>query len=73
LGHNFSHIEFVTYMTIYPDTGAINDYIKLMKKNILAAQSRLWITGKQTKHIDDSVLDSNIMIFDDFKELLENL
>ncbi|GEP52010.1 MerR family transcriptional regulator [Flavobacterium noncentrifugens] len=72
LGQNFRLIEFVTYMTIYPDTGAINDYIKLMKKNILSDHSRIWITGKQTKHIDDSVMDSNIRIFDDFKDLLEH-
>lgn len=72
LGQHFGHIEFVTYMTIYPDTGAINDYIKLMNKTILNGNARLWITGKQADNIDQNTMPSTVKVFDHFESLLEN-
>lgn len=73
LEQHFSRIEFVTYMTIYPDNSAINDYIKLMNKTILSDNSRFWITGKQMHHVDDKLLSSKIITFEHLDELIENL
>jgi len=73
LRQNFDNIDFVTYMTIYPDVGAVNDYVKLMDKNILEGQFRLWITGKQTAHIAENLLSDRIRTFQDTEDLIDAL
>jgi len=73
LRKNFNAITYISYLTVKPEAETVNEYIKLMNKNIMAENSQLWLAGQQTKNISQDILDPRNRIFDSVSELISQL
>ncbi len=70
----FENICYLTYTTVEPDKDNINNYIKEFNDRILSiSHSELWIAGRLTEHIDNSILNSSIKIFRTTPEVLTEI
>lgn len=71
----FDNITFISYMTVAPEMKAVNSYIEEIKQEVLNDDStRLLLFGRNTQFINQSLLGTNITIFEtigDFTEQLE--
>jgi MerR family transcriptional regulator, light-induced transcriptional regulator len=66
----FDNIIFVSYLTVQPTKDEINDYIELLRKEILQKNgNELWLIGKMTEYLDPKTLDSKIKIFHSIAEM----
>ncbi len=67
----FKNICFITYTTIEPEKGKINEYIQEFNDEILSkTNSQLWIAGRLTSYIDKSKINSQIKVFSTPLEVL---
>src|SRR6218665_3191350 len=73
LRKNFNAITYISYLTVKPEAETVNEYIKLMNKNIMAENSQLWLAAHQTKNISQDILDPRNRIFDSVSELISQL
>jgi DNA-binding transcriptional MerR regulator len=73
LHKHFDNIVFVTYLTVQPSNNHIDEYLQMLSAQILAADSKLWILGRQTRYIDRDNLTPKISIFDTIQELVQQL
>jgi MerR family transcriptional regulator, light-induced transcriptional regulator len=66
----FDNITFVSYLTVQPTKDEVNDYVEILKKEILQKETNeLWLIGKMTEHLDPAILDENIKIFHSIAEM----
>lgn len=66
----FDNITFVSYLTVQPSKDDVNEYVELLKKEILQKENNeLWLIGKMTEYIDPLILDSKIKIFHSIAEM----
>ncbi|WP_317129564.1 MerR family transcriptional regulator [Flavobacterium zepuense] len=70
----FDNITFVTYMTVEPTAEHVNDYIEELKEGVINDdKTKLYIFGRNSRHISPENLDENIKIFGTIGEFSEGL
>lgn len=65
----FDNITFVTYFTISPVVGDINDYISTVSNQILEESSELWILGRMAHHARPQPEGSQVKLFTSILEV----
>jgi len=70
----FNDIVFVTYMTISPEKGEVEDYILRIKNEIIKdTPSELWLMGRNTEHVFQKINIPGINMFRSLNELITRL
>ncbi|MBU2945131.1 MerR family transcriptional regulator [Zobellia uliginosa] len=70
----FENTTFLSYFTVSPSKDKIIDYIKQF--NVLSASysnTKLWLLGPQTKHLENEKLPNTIEIFNSIEKIVERL
>ncbi|MEC4005276.1 MerR family transcriptional regulator [Flavobacterium sp. SUN052] len=69
----FDNVTYLSYMTVEPEKDAINNYIKELKEEILDDTSELWLIGRMTESINQSIISNKITIFSSITQLVDQL
>jgi methanogenic corrinoid protein MtbC1 len=70
----FTDITYITYVTINPSGGTINNYLTSFKEHILNDdKTELYIFGRKTANIENGVTGRNIKIFGSINAFTEGL
>jgi DNA-binding transcriptional MerR regulator len=69
----FDNIIYVSYFTVKPTKEGIDEYLKEISREIIDANSQLWLLGRMTKHIDNESLPESISVFQSISELVNEL
>lgn len=70
----FDAIHFISYMTVEPNKDKINDYIREFNEEILTvSNSKLWVSGRLTSYIEESLLNPSIRVFSSLFEVLTEI
>ena len=69
----FDNIVFVCYTTVEPNKSSINDYIKLINKEVLNDDSKFWVIGRMVENIDNKLISDKLKIFTSIDELVQKL
>lgn len=65
-------LHFVTYVTVEPNKDEINAYIKHFHKELIeSTENQLSIFGPQVKHIDKSLVEQGINVYDKIETFIE--
>ncbi|WP_333878923.1 MerR family transcriptional regulator [Flavobacterium sp.] len=73
LKRHFNNITYVCYMTVEPNVGEVNSYIKTIHDQILEESSELFLIGRMTENIDPKQLSHKIIKFHSIKELINSI
>ena len=61
----FNNITFITYSTVEPSGSEINSYIKNLNDNVINDNTtQLYLFGRNTEFIANSLLNDKVKIFD---------
>lgn len=69
----FKNITFISYFTVKPHREEVNDYLRSLREEILDENSEIWVTGKHSIYIDESMLGTQIRRFHSIPELVDEL
>lgn len=70
----FNNITFITYTTVEPNNNEIANYIEDLKKHVVNDnETRLYLFGRNAKHIDEEALNPNISVFESIPAFTEKL
>ena len=70
----FDNITFVTYLTVEPSMGEINNYINILKEEVINDETtQLHLFGRNTEYIDRQRLNSKMTIFQSISEFGNSL
>lgn len=70
----YKNIIYISSFTIKPEKEIIDDYLNEFSTEVLTNSNySLFISGRQTNHIDISKIGKNISIFKTIKDILESL
>lgn len=71
---HYDDVNFVTYMTVQPETQSIDEYLKEYKQTICVEKDYpLWVMGWKTREIDSNLVASNIKIIGTIEQLIAAL
>lgn len=70
---HFDNIVFVSYLTVQPDGGNVDDYVGMIANEMLEKDSSLWVLGRQARFIDRSRLDDRVKVFDSIRDLVDKV
>ncbi|MFB9108242.1 MerR family transcriptional regulator [Flavobacterium gyeonganense] len=73
LTRHFNTITFVTFMTVQPDRGIVNQYVKTMEQKLLLKSNEIWLIGKMTENIERKNLSDRTFVFDTMEETLQKI
>jgi methanogenic corrinoid protein MtbC1 len=73
LTKHFENIVFVSFMTVQPDRGVINQYVKSMGQKLLLKNNEIWLMGKMVEYIELKNLPERIHIFSSMDETIERI
>lgn len=71
LKKHFDSIVYVSYMTVQPEKGILDEYVQQMSDQLLDDTSELWLIGRMVEHIDREKLAERITIFNSITELVD--
>ncbi len=69
----FDNLVFICYMTVEPNAGVVNNYIREVQKELLDDNAELWAIGRMVESIDSKLISNNIKTFNSINELVELL
>jgi DNA-binding transcriptional MerR regulator len=69
----FDNITFITYLTVQPEMAEVNNYVRELKQEILEENSELLLFGKNSKYVNESLLDDKIKVFNTIDQFTETL
>jgi len=70
----YDNIHFLSYFTVEPNKDRINKYIDEFRQEINSnGDSKLWLLGRQTEHLDQDNMSGDIRIFRTIEELSKAL
>lgn len=69
----FNNIIYITYLTVQPHKDNLGEYVSEINDKILTDDAQLWLIGRQTEHLPDSVLNQKIRKFQSIAALVEEL
>lgn len=69
----FDNIIYITYATCEPAKSEMPAYIERMQNEILDANARLWLIGKNTENLDPGNFSQQVQIFHSIPDLLDEL
>jgi DNA-binding transcriptional MerR regulator len=70
---HFNNITFICYMTVEPVASKVNEYIKLVEKEILTDESEFWIIGRMVQFIKDENLNKKFHLFNRMDTLISHI
>ena len=71
---HYDNVNFITYMTVQPETQSINDYLKEYQQTICVdKQYPLWLMGWKTREVDPNTVGANFKIIGTIEQLIEAL
>jgi DNA-binding transcriptional MerR regulator len=73
LKKHFESIIYVSFFTVQPDRGVINEYVHQMTEELLDDKTELWLTGRLVEFLDRKGLSEQITVYNSIKELTENI
>ncbi len=71
LKKHFDSIVYVSYMTVQPEKGILDEYVQQMSDQLLDDTTELWLIGRMVEHIDREKLAERITIFNSITELVD--
>ncbi|MBC5864592.1 MerR family transcriptional regulator [Flavobacterium turcicum] len=71
LKKHFDSIVYVSYMTVQPEKGILDEYVQQMSDQLLDDTTELWLIGRMVEHIDREKLAERINIFNSITELVD--
>lgn len=71
LKKHFDSIVYVSYMTVQPEKGILDEYVQQMSDQLLDDTTELWLIGRMVEHIDKEKLAERITIFNSITELVD--
>jgi methanogenic corrinoid protein MtbC1 len=66
-------IVYVSYFTIQPEMSMVNDYVGAMCSELLGDNSEIWLIGKMTEYIDQSLIPIDVKVFNSISDLVEKI
>ncbi|MGB5692249.1 MAG: B12-binding domain-containing protein, partial [Flavobacteriaceae bacterium] len=70
----YDNIHFLSYFTVEPNKDRIEKYVEEFRQEINKnTDSKLWMLGRQTEHLDQDNMSSDIRIFGSIEELSKAL
>ena len=70
----YDNLFFLSYFTVEPTKDRVDRYIEEFRQTINSkGNSKLWIMGRQTQHINTDMLTDDIRVFNSIEELSEAL
>lgn len=70
----YDNIYFLSYFTVEPSRDRVDKYFDEFNRVLNAkGDSKLWVLGRQTDHLDEAALSDDIRIFRSIKELSDAL
>ena len=63
LKKHFDSIVYVSYMTVQPEKGILDEYVQQMSDQLLDDTTELWLIGRMVEHIDKEKLAERINYF----------
>ncbi len=73
LKSHFDAIVFVSYLTVQPDKGKVNEYINEMKQVLECNTTSLWFIGRMVAHINPAILSENVQKFQSIETLVNSI
>lgn len=73
LKKHFDSIVFLSYLTVQPDRGIINEYVDEMEQQLLDSTTSLWFIGRLVEFIKMEKRDERISIFNSISDLVDKL
>lgn len=72
--NHYDDITFISYFTIRPEKENISKYLKDFEELILSKKNtKLWLLGKMTNHIDTKKLPASIKAFQSIENLVKEI
>jgi hypothetical protein len=68
LKKHFDSIIYVSFFTVQPDRGVINEYVQQMTDELLDDKTQLWLTGRLVEFFRPC-LSEQITVYNSIKEL----
>lgn len=70
----FKKINFISYFTVKPDPGEVNDYVIQLQEEVLkGTKDHVYLLGRRTADIDQVKKTKQITIFNDLQTLISTL
>ncbi|WP_395044851.1 MerR family transcriptional regulator [Flavobacterium sp.] len=69
----FENIVYVCYTTVEPEKSEVNNYVNLIKEQILDDTSELWLIGRMTEYVDQKNISNKVSIFNSITQLVDNI
>lgn len=73
LKKHYNSIVFLSYFTIQPERDYINDYVRTMGIELLGDGSQIWLIGKMTQYIDQSLIPIDVKVFNSISDFVEKI
>ena len=68
--NNFENIVFVSYFTVYPQTGELIDYVRKMEEELIDETTEIWLLGRKTALLNKQELSERTLVFNSILDLL---
>ncbi len=70
----FNNVNFVSYLTVEPDKDAVNEYVSLLKREILNDDdTELWLIGRMVENLDKKHISEKTNVFHSIDDLVHFL
>tara|TARA_R110000850_G_scaffold277086_1_gene422490 strand:+ start:237960 stop:238853 length:894 start_codon:yes stop_codon:yes gene_type:complete len=76
LHHLLNHhndIVFITYLTVKPETEAIDSYIAELHKTVCVNNNKIWLFGSQVSHLSEAKVPKDVLVLKNISQLIEKL
>lgn len=73
LKNHFHSIVFISYLTVKPEPGLVDDYVQLMADELLDDDTQLWYIGRQASCISQDKISEKLSVFGSMDELMSKI
>ncbi len=70
LKKHFESIVFLSYLTIQPERSVVNEYVTVMRDELLGNNAQIWLIGRMTEYINPAILGDDVKVFESIPDLV---